>query len=309
MSTALFTHPSCILHDNGPGHPESPDRLKAILAELDKPDYKNLQRLEAPQATIDQIARVHGRNYVENILKRVPAEGFTSLDPDTSLSPASGEAALRAAGALCAAIDHVMNSKSKNAFCAVRPPGHHAEQSTAMGFCLFNNIAIGAAHALDKHNLQRIAIIDFDVHHGNGTQEWVETEQRVFFCSSHQYPLYPGTGAAVEKGQYNNILNTPLSYGADGEKFRAAMENFVLPAIDRFQPEIIMISAGFDAHRDDPLAGLNFTEDDYAWITRELMKLADKFCQSRIVSTLEGGYDLNALSLSTGAHVKALMAI
>lgn len=307
MTTALFTHPSCILHDNGPGHPESPDRLKAILAELEKPDYKNLQRIESPQASIDQIVHVHGKNYIENILQRVPSEGFTSLDPDTHLSPASGEAALRAAGALCAAVDHVIAGKSKNAFCAVRPPGHHAERTTAMGFCLFNNIAIGAAHAFAAHNLQRIAILDFDVHHGNGTQQWAETEERVFFCSSHQYPLYPGTGASVETGQYNNILNTPLPYGADGEKFRAVMENFTLPAIERFDPELIMISAGFDAHRDDPLAGLNFTEDDYAWITSELMKLADKFCKSRIVSTLEGGYNLDALAKSTGAHIKELL--
>lgn len=308
MPTALLSHPACLLHDNGPGHPESPDRLKAILAELEKLEYKALQRFEAPRATVDQIARVHDRAYVENILASVPAQGHAALDPDTSLSPASGEAALRAAGAAIAAIDAVMSGKIANAFCAVRPPGHHAEHARAMGFCLFNNIAVGAAHARAAHKADRIAIIDFDVHHGNGTQEWAEKHDGVLFVSSHQYPHYPGTGSAEDRGPRHNIVNIPLPHGADSVGFRQAMMHWALPTITQFQPDLIMISAGFDAHRDDPLAGLNLVEDDYGWITAELTKLAGQFSRGRIVSTLEGGYNLDALAKSAGAHVKALMA-
>jgi acetoin utilization deacetylase AcuC-like enzyme len=308
MATALFTHPACILHDNGPGHPESPERLKAILAELSKPEFSALQRCEAPRAEIEYITRVHMHNYIETILQNVPQKGYTQLDPDTALSSSSGEAALRAAGAVIAAVDDVISGKITNAFCAVRPPGHHAERSTAMGFCLFNNIAIGAAHALDTHKLKRIAIVDFDVHHGNGTEEWAASRHDVMFFSSHQFPLWPGTGRAQDKGPLNNIVNIPLPPGTGGTAFRQVMQTDVLPKIENYAPEFIFISAGFDAHRDDPLANLALTEDDFGWITAELCKLATRFCQSRVVSTLEGGYDLAALTKSAEVHVRALMA-
>lgn len=307
MTTLLFTHPICALHENGPDHPESPERLKAILEELAKPEYAALQRAEAPLATVDQIARVHDRDYVENLLARVPEQGYAMGGREAVLSPHSGEAALRAAGAMIAAVDAVLMGKATRAFCAVRPPGHHAERAMAMGFCYFNTIAIGAAHALVAHELERIALVDFDVHYGNGTQEWAEEQEKAFFLSSHQFPCYPGTGSAQEEGRHGNILNLPLPPGAGSMQFRSAMENFGLPALDKFRPELILISAGFDAHRDDPLANLNFTTEDYGWITRELRKLAQKHCAGRIVSTLEGGYDLEALAASTGAHVRALM--
>jgi acetoin utilization deacetylase AcuC-like enzyme len=307
VTTALFAPPACLLHDNGPCHPESPDRLRAILAELHKPAYKALRRFEAPQATIEQIARVHDRTYVEGVLTRVPSKGYVMLDGDTSMSPGSGEAALRAAGAVCAAVDEVMSGKTTNAFCAVRPPGHHAERSNAMGFCLFNNIAIGAAHALAVHNLKRVAVVDFDVHHGNGTQDYAQGEARVLFCSTHEFPFYPGTGAADEQGLHGNLVNVPLSAGADGALFRQAMQKHVFPAVEKFAPELILISAGFDAHRDDPLGDLQLTEDDYSWVTDELATLANRLCHGRIVSTLEGGYDLDALAASARAHIKALM--
>jgi acetoin utilization deacetylase AcuC-like enzyme len=309
VTTALFTHPACLLHDNGPGHPESPERLRAILAELDKPAYKALQRKEAPQATLEQIARVHDRKYVEDILARVPSKGYAMLDDETALAPGSGEAARRAAGASCAAIDAVMSGKTANAFCAVRPPGHHAEHALAMGFCLFNNIAIGAAQAIAAHKVKRVAIVDFDVHHGNGTQSWAEGRDEVLFISSHQYPLWPGSGLADEHGAKGNIINIPLPPGTDGVGFRRAMQNIMLPAVEKFQPELIMISAGFDAHRADPLAQLRLTEDVFGWVTVELAKLASRCSKDRIVSTLEGGYDLDALAASAGAHVKALMQV
>jgi acetoin utilization deacetylase AcuC-like enzyme len=307
MVTGLFTHPACLFHDNGPGHPESPERLKAILNELEKRDFAALQRREAPRATVEQIARVHERGYVERILYRVPQQGYAQLDPDTALSPHSSEAALRAAGAIVMAIDEVLGEKIVNGFCAVRPPGHHAERTHAMGFCLFNNIAIGAAHALVAHNLKRIAIVDFDVHHGNGTEEWAKLYPEILFLSSHQFPFYPGSGLAEDRGPHGNIVNIPLAAGTDGIAFRHAIENFMVPAIADFTPELIMISAGFDAHRDDPLANLRLTEGDFAWITAALCKLAGQFCRGRIVSTLEGGYDLDALAKSAGAHVKILM--
>jgi acetoin utilization deacetylase AcuC-like enzyme len=251
---------------------------------------------------------VHERGYIEDVLAAVPKTGYAALDPDTILSPGSGDAALRAAGACVAAVDSVIKGEVTNAFCAVRPPGHHAEQDRAMGFCLFNNVAIGAAHALDVHKLKRIAIVDFDVHHGNGTQDWAATREDVLFCSTHQFPFYPGTGAAAEKGPKGNIVNAPLPQGADGTAFRRAMQDVILPAVMRFAPEMIFISAGFDAHQDDPLAGLCLKEGDYGWITGELCRIARETAKGRIVSTLEGGYNLDALAASTGAHVKALMA-
>jgi acetoin utilization deacetylase AcuC-like enzyme len=307
MTTALFTHPAGLAHENGPGHPESPARLKAILSELEKPDYTKLIRHEAPQATIDQIARVHNRGYIEEILKHVPTRGYAQLDPDTALSPHSGEAALRAAGAVIAAVDDIANGKTTNAFCAMRPPGHHAEHATAMGFCLFNNIAIGAAHALAIYNAKRVAIVDFDVHHGNGTEEWAAAQPNVLFFSSHQFPLWPGSGRAEDKGPLGNIVNIPLPPGTGSAGFRHVMQSYVLPKITDYAPDFIFISAGFDAHGDDPLAGLDFTTEDFGWITTELCKLAARFCAGHIVSSLEGGYDLDALAASAGAHAKALL--
>jgi acetoin utilization deacetylase AcuC-like enzyme len=309
MITHLFTHAVCLEHDNGPGHPESPERLVAILAELAKPDYAALIRHEAPRATLDQIARVHEQDYIDRIFTLVPQSGRVALDGETSLTPQSGEAALRAAGAVVAAVDTVHSTKSTNAFCAIRPPGHHAAIPPASGFCLFNNIAIGAAHAKAQHGAGRIAIIDFDVHHGNSTQVWAETQDGVLFISSHQLPLWPGSGRSDECGPKGNIINIPLSPGADGAVFRQAMQNIALPAITDYRPDLIMISAGFDAHASDPLANLRLIESDYAWITSELLVLANIHCAGRIVSTLEGGYDVDALAASVGAHVKALMTI
>jgi len=306
MPTALYTHKACLLHENGPGHPESPDRLQSILTELEKPDYAALLRREPHAAELSAVTRVHDRTYIDRLFARMPHKGYAALDPDTSLSPYSGQAALCAAGAVIAAVDDVMAGHVENAFCAVRPPGHHAEYASAMGFCLFNNIAIGAAHALTTHALKRVAIIDFDVHHGNGTQDWAATQPGVLFVSSHQLPLWPGSGRSDERGPHRNILNIPLPPGADGAYFRHAMRTQALPEIDRYAPEFLFISAGFDAHRADPLAQLQFSEEDFGWITVELKRLAQKHCNGRIVSSLEGGYDLNALAKSAAAHIKAL---
>jgi acetoin utilization deacetylase AcuC-like enzyme len=307
MTTLLYTHPACLEHNPGSGHPERPDRLKAVLAALDDPEFQGLVRREAPMADIEQIARVHPRAYVDRVLQAVPESGTVGLDPDTYLSPASGEAALRAVGAVCAAIDAVMAGEARNAFCAIRPPGHHAEAAQAMGFCLFNQVAIGAAHARAVHGLKRVAVVDFDVHHGNGTQHIFERDPDLFYASTHQMPLYPGTGAASERG-VGNICNAPLPPMAGSDEFRAAMSETVLPALRAFAPELLLISAGFDAHRDDPLAGLNLVEDDYAWATAELLRVAEACCGGRVVSALEGGYDLRALGASAAAHVRALMA-
>jgi len=306
MTTALFTHAACLDHDPGPGHPESPARLKAVLAALDAPAFAALARHEAPLATEEQIARVHPVELIHALLGALPETGHARIDGDTILSPGSGEAALRAAGALCAAVDLVMTPReqggARNAFCAVRPPGHHAEPEQPMGFCLFNNVAIGALHARHAHGLQRIAVLDFDVHHGNGTQAAFEADADLFFASSHQSPLYPGTGSVVERG-VGNIFNAPLPPGAGSRELRAAWADRLLPALRAFKPEFVLISAGFDAHEDDPLANLNLTDDDYAWITREIMAVASECCAGRVVSTLEGGYDLAALARSVSAHV------
>ena len=290
----------------GNHHPESPARLAAVLAALEAPAFAALDRREAPAASIEQIARVHPVEFIEELLSAVPLSGIRQVDADTALCPASGEAALRAAGALCAAVDAVMTGRVANAFCAVRPPGHHAEPAQAMGFCLFNNVAIGAMHARAAHGIHRVAVIDFDVHHGNGTQASFWDDPGLFFGSTHQSPLYPGTGAASERG-LGNIVNAPLPPGADGAAFRHAMQRVVLPALDDFAPELLMVSAGFDAHRDDPLANLGLIEDDYAWITEQLAEVAARHCEGRLVATLEGGYDLRALAASAAAHVAALM--
>ena len=307
MTTLLVTHRACLEHDPGRLHPESPDRLKAVLAAMDQPQFATLMRKEAPQAAVEQIARVHPQAHVERILRAVPASGHVGLDPDTVMSPGSGEAALRAAGAVVAAVDAVVSGEASNAFCAVRPPGHHAEAARAMGFCLFNNVAVGAAQARAVHGLRRVAVVDFDVHHGNGTQHMFEADADLFYASTHQWPLYPGTGAAEEKG-LGNICNVPLAPMSGSREFRAAMSEIVLPALRAFQPDMILISAGFDAHAADPLANLRFTDADYGWATKGLLDVADQCCSGRLVSTLEGGYDLEALASSASAHVEALMA-
>jgi acetoin utilization deacetylase AcuC-like enzyme len=307
MTTQIYTHPACLDHDMGAGHPERPARLEAILAALRAPDFTPLGWREAPRADIDQIARAHPRAYVEAILDAVPRSGRVTLDADTSLSAGSGEAALRAAGAVCTAVDAVAAGEASNAFCAVRPPGHHAEPATAMGFCLFNNVAIGAQQARSRHRLKRIAVMDFDVHHGNGTQVMFEKDPELFYASTHQMPLYPGSGAAAETG-CGNICNAPLPPNSGSAEFRAAMKGRVLPAIDAFRPDMILVSAGFDAHRADPLANLRLEEADYGWATDELLALASRHCGGRVVSTLEGGYDLAALAASAAAHVRQLMA-
>ena len=307
MTTVLFTHDACIAHDPGPGHPESPDRLRAVRARLGQPDFAALAVRIAPQATVDQLARVHPREHVEALLEAMPDQGYARIDADTVVSAGSREAILRAAGAVCAAVDAVMAGEAANAFCAVRPPGHHAEARDPMGFCVFNNVAVGALQAHAVHDCKRVAVIDFDVHHGNGTQAMFAEHADRFFASTHQYPLYPGTGSRTERG-VGNIVNAPLPPGAGGPEFRHAMAELILPRLHEFQPDFVLISAGFDAHEDDPLASLRFHEDDYAWATTEILRIAKHSCAGRVVSTLEGGYDLHALAESAAAHVHALMA-
>ncbi len=304
MSTLLLSHEACIEHDPGAFHPERPDRLKAVLAGLAE---IKLERALAPRAEDGQLMLAHPASHVEAVMGTIPPQGRHHLDGDTAVSPGSGEAALRAAGAVVAAVDAVCTGKAKNAFCAVRPPGHHAEAMQAMGFCLFNNVAIGALHARAAHGLSRVAVIDFDVHHGNGTQHMFERDPHLFYASTHQWPLYPGTGAAQERG-VGNIVNAPLRPNSGGLEFRDAFTRKILPALDTFAPELVMISAGFDAHEDDPLASLMLHEDDYEWVTAALAELAKTHARGRIVSTLEGGYDLGALAASSAAHVRALIA-
>ncbi|MGQ9366021.1 histone deacetylase family protein [Azospirillum sp. A39] len=308
MHTSLFTHSACLEHDTGLGHPECADRLKAVLAALEAEEFFLLDRQEAPRAAVEQIARVHPRSYVERLLSLMPQAGHAGIDADTVVSPGSGEAALRAAGAVVAAVDAVAAGGSRNAFCAVRPPGHHAERARAMGFCLFNNVAVGAYHARAVHGLQRVAVMDFDVHHGNGTQDIFQSDPDMLYCSTHQSPLYPGTGDPAERGEYGNCVNATLPAMAGSPEFRHAMTHTVLPAIDHFRPDLIMISAGFDAHSRDPLAGLHLTDDDFVWATRKLGELARTHCGARIVSVLEGGYNLRALASACAAHVRELMA-
>jgi acetoin utilization deacetylase AcuC-like enzyme len=307
MTTFLYTHPACLEHDPGAHHPESPARLRAVLAALSGPQFAGIERREAPEAAVDDLLRVHPRRHVERILGAVPKSGQVALDADTVLSPASGRAALHAAGAVTAAVDAVVARQAGNAFCAVRPPGHHAEPDRAMGFCLFNNAAVGALRARDVHGLDRVAVVDFDVHHGNGTQAAFEEDEDLFYASTHQYPLYPGTGAASETG-VGNIVNVPLRPMSGSGPFRRAFGERVLPALDEFRPKLLIISAGFDAHRSDPLAQLMLDESDYVWVTEKLVELAARHAQGRLVSTLEGGYDLAALSASAAAHLQVLMA-
>ncbi len=308
MTTLIYYHPACAEHDMGYGHPESPQRLTAILSTLRRKEFADLQWREAPPATQEQLTRIHPQSYVDRLLAAVPQNGLRALDADTALSPQSGEAALRAAGSICAAVDAIMAGEAHNAFCAIRPPGHHAEPQRAMGFCLFNNVAIGAAHARLAHGLARAAIIDFDVHHGNGTQAAFETQAEYLYISSHQSPLYPGTGRRSERG-VGNIVNVPLSPHSGSAEIRTSWNTIMAPALQDFKPDFIFISAGFDAHESDPLAELNFTEDDYGWLTEEIMKVADAHCHGRVISILEGGYNLTALAASVAVHVKTLMRV
>ena len=303
MSFPIFSHSACLAHDTGPTHAESPARLAAVTAGL-REAYPDLEWREAPRASRGQLLRVHTESLLHSVLESRPSERIW-LDPDTILSAASAEAGLRAAGAVVAAVELVLNGEAKRAFCAVRPPGHHATCSAAMGFCLFNSIAVGAAHALDKFGLSRIAIADFDVHHGNGTQAIFEQEPRVMFASSHQMPLYPDSGHVSDRG-VNNIFNAPLPPGAGSAEFREAWRTRLLPQLDAFRPQLVMISAGFDAHRRDPLAQLQLEAVDFDWITRELVAIANHHADGRVVSSLEGGYDMQGLRESCVAHVAAL---
>jgi acetoin utilization deacetylase AcuC-like enzyme len=308
MTTLLYTHPACLEHDPGRHHPESPARLRAVLTALDEPEFARLERRQAPEATLADLMRVHPRRHVERILGAVPRTGHVGIDADTILSPASGAAALHAAGAVVAAVDAVVAKEADNAFCAVRPPGHHAEPERAMGFCLFNNAAIGALRAREVHGLSRVAVIDFDVHHGNGTQAALETDGRFFYASTHQYPLYPGTGAASETG-VGNIVNVPLRPMSGSGQFRLAVSQRILPALDAFRPEFVLVSAGFDAHKHDPLAQLMLEEGDYTWVTEKLLEIAYQHAKGRLLATLEGGYDLAALSACVAAHTRVLMSV
>jgi acetoin utilization deacetylase AcuC-like enzyme len=311
MKTGLISHAACLGHVPPPGHPESPDRLRAVLSALDGPDFAGLAREEAPRADMAALLAAHDAAHVDAVLGALNEEarqnGFALIDADTTMSPGSREAALRAAGAVVRAVDRVADGQMKNAFCAVRPPGHHAPADRAMGFCLFNNVAIGAFHARKIRLFERIAVIDFDVHHGNGTEDIFWNDANLFYASTHQMPLYPGTGAPDERGAAQNILNVPLTPYAGSEAFRAAMSNAILPAVESFQPDFLFISAGFDAHAADPLAQLELTEADFGWATARICELAQKACQGRVVSTLEGGYDLDALGRSAAAHVRSLM--
>jgi acetoin utilization deacetylase AcuC-like enzyme len=303
--TAFITHPSCLQHEMGPEHPECPDRLTAISDQLIASGLEpHVVRQEAPRASVEQIARVHDRRYVDAIEAASPASGLRYLDPDTALNPHSVTAAFHAAGAVVHAVDLVCGGDYRTAFCAVRPPGHHAESRRAMGFCVFNSVAVGAAHALAVHGISRVAIVDFDVHHGNGTEEMFSDDPRVLMVSTFQYPLYPYSGV---DNPAPNMVNIPLSSGNGGAEFRDAVRKHWLPALEDHKPELILISAGFDAHREDPLAGLAFVEDDYAWVTRELVDVADRHAKGRIVSTLEGGYALSALGRSVVAHLRELV--
>jgi acetoin utilization deacetylase AcuC-like enzyme len=307
MTTRLYTHPACIEHNPGRMHPERPERLTAIMEALAAPKFAGLVRIEAPRGTPELIQLIHPEELVKAALAAVPASGLVDLGDEVLLSPGSGEAALRAVGGVCAAVDAVIAGEAQNAFCAVRPPGHHAEPMQPMGFCLFNNIAIGAEHARRSHGLERVGVVDFDVHHGNGTQAVFERDRDLFFASTHEWPLYPGTGHASERG-LGNVVNAPLGPGSGSKEFRAAMSERILPALEAFRPDLIMISAGFDAHADDPLASLRLIEADYAWVTHEICAIAARTAGGRVVSTLEGGYDLAALAASASAHVEALMA-
>ncbi len=306
-TTLLISHPACLDHLTPAGHPERPDRLRAVEQALEAETFQTLAREQAPMADADTVTLCHPLDYFEAIREASPSEGMVRIDADTSMSPGSFEAALRAVGGGVRAVDEVMTGKATNAFVAVRPPGHHAETARPMGFCLFNSAAIAARYAQKKYGAERAAIVDFDVHHGNGSQDIFWNDQTVMYCSTHEMPLYPGTGAVGERGKFNTIVNAPLRAGDGGDAFREAMETAVFPRLRGFKPDILIISAGFDAHTRDPLANLNLVEADYTWVTRKLMEIADDSANGRIVSMLEGGYDLQGLARSAAAHVTALM--
>ena len=303
MKTALITHKECLNHITPPGHPEQVARLERILEALAPLE---LNRVNAPMAADDDLLLIHPKSHTNALHDVAPEAGFTAIDGDTHMSPGSLQAAYRAAGGVLRAVDMVLQGDAPNAFAAVRPPGHHAETQTAMGFCLFGNVALGAKHALDFHGLKRVAVVDFDVHHGNGTQDLLWDEPRALTITSQQMPLWPGSGAETDTGAYENVINIPLPPGSDGATMRAAYKGRVFPKIKAFRPELILVSAGFDAHRDDPLAQLNWSTDDFIWLTKQLCALASDLCNGRLVSALEGGYDLDALAASVKAHVEIL---
>ncbi len=307
MTTALISHADCLDHVTPPYHPECVDRLRAVQAALEAEEFLYLVREDAPMATDEQLLRAHPQSHIDGLAALVPDRGQVAIDADTFLAPGSLNAARRAAGAVVRAVDLVMGGHVRNGFCAVRPPGHHAEPAQAMGFCLFGNVVVGARHALEAHGLSRVAVVDFDVHHGNGTQALVWDDARIFFGSTHQMPLYPGSGGRGESGAHGQIVNAPLAAGDGGAAFRAIMEQEILPALDAHAPELIFISAGFDAHARDPLANLDLTEADFAWATGRICDIAWAHSEGRVVSTLEGGYDLRALAASAAAHVRVLM--
>ena len=307
MNTALVTHRDVVRHEIAPGHPECPQRIDAILDELMKRDVHDFLKLyEAPNATREQLLRAHPESYIDLIHSKAPSAGSVSLDPDTAMNPHTLDASLRAAGAGVLATDLVLSGEHRNAFCLVRPPGHHAECDRAMGFCFFGSIAIAARHALEHHGLSRVAILDFDVHHGNGTEDIVDGDARILFCSSFQHPFYPGD---YRDNVVDQRVNVPLAAGTSSAQFRSAIETQWLPALERFKPQMLFVSAGFDAHVEDPLAGMALVDEDYAWITRQLLTVADTHCEGRLVSMLEGGYALPALARSATAHIRELMQL
>ncbi len=307
MSTAIVTHKDCILHDTGIHHPESQERLLSVFKTLKNFKSKKIQWIDGPNINLKHINLVHSEHHIKNIINNVPTKGFFNIDADTVLSPNSIKSAFKAMGSVCKAVDLICTEKFKNAFCPIRPPGHHAEPEKAMGFCLFNNVAIGAYYAKLKYKLKKCAVIDFDVHHGNGTQKKFWNDPNMFYASTHQEGIFPGTGFKNEIGVNNNIINVPLPGGTNGLLFKKSYEDIIIPNLKKFSPDMIFISAGFDGHKDDPLADFKLTEEDFFWVTNKLRNFSDKYCKKRLVSCLEGGYNIDALSKSSLAHVKGLI--